>query len=88
MKFKFPQAKQKVADMSLATKIKSTGKQLETENDILRRGLIGLDFSKVTELRSSVKSMVNALINHGNQKYQIFKEAMLSVFEPVEALDK
>lgn len=32
--------------------------------------------------------MINSLINHSNEKYSIFKEAMLKTFSPVEENDQ
>ena len=69
LKFKFPQAKKKISDMSLSEKIQSTGKKVEPESDIIRNGKIELNFSKVSDLRSSVKTLINTLIIHGNEKY-------------------
>lgn len=66
MKFKFPQAKKKISDMSLSEKIQSNGKKVEPDSDILRGGNIQLDFSRVSALRSSVKHLINVLITHGN----------------------
>lgn len=59
LKFKFPQSKKKVSDMSLAEKIGSVGKKIEAESDLIKGGKIQLDFSKLALLRSSIKRMIN-----------------------------
>ena len=66
LKFKFPQSKKKVSDMSLAQKIKTLSKKIEPQSDLLRGGNILLNFTNDKLLRSSVKLMINTLIKHGN----------------------
>ena len=88
LKFKYPQAKKKIADMSMTAKIPSTAKEVDNEFGILRRGEIDLNFSNDLGLRSSIKAMINKLIVHSDDSFKGFKEDMMKIFLKVEADDR
>ena len=73
LKYKYPQSNKKIADMSLTSTILSTDKEIKNDFDIIRRGAIPINFKSDLSLRSSIKAMVNKLIDHSNTHFNRFK---------------